>query len=59
MQFASSEEEDIYKQLSLVPQSLDKLSLDLKINSNILASHLTMLELSSLAYNTGEGWVRN
>lgn len=59
IEFNSLEEELVYKNLSLESQNIQLISDKTRLEINILSSHLTMLEIASLAINLGENnWAR-
>jgi DNA processing protein len=55
IEFEDSEEELIYKKLSLDPIVIDKLAKNCKLNSTIVTTKLSLLELKGLARNIGGG----
>ena len=58
-QFGSKEEEKIYNLLTISPQNIENLATTTKLDSTTVSVALTMLELSSLAMNTGENnWIK-
>ena len=58
-QFGSKEEEKIYNLLTISPQNIENLAIISKFDSTTISVALTMLELSSLAMNTGENnWIK-
>jgi predicted Rossmann fold nucleotide-binding protein DprA/Smf involved in DNA uptake len=58
-QFGSKEEEKIYNILTINPQNIEILTQITGLNMMTVSVSLTMLELSSLAMNTGENnWIK-